>query len=59
MDYWAVKQDFNQAKLYEQRYNVFVMRAKAFVFDSDRATQPTIAGDDSEFVFPGAGLVFG
>lgn len=50
MDYWRRKQDLAMAKEYERMYEAEVMRAKAFTFDSKRSTQPTIAGDDDDYI---------
>lgn len=54
-NYWLRKQDFAQAKEYMNRYQVDVMRAKAFPFDSNRADQPSIGGDDDELMYPSVG----
>lgn len=47
MDYWRRKQDLGQAKEYERMYGVAVVKAKSYTFDSNRATQPTIAGEET------------
>ena len=51
-DYWERKQDFEQADRYHKKYDQSVARAKAYVFDSNRATQPTTAGDDYDGSYP-------
>lgn len=49
-DYWMVKQDFNQANAYMKRFDIMVRRGMTFTFDTDRSTQPTIAGiNDQDF----------
>jgi hypothetical protein len=54
-DYWARKQDFNQSKHYMDMFDLEVKRGKAFVFDSNRATQETIAGSDYDSNWPEGG----
>ena len=46
-DYWARKQDFTQVKNYREEYGIGVAKGKAYTFDSNRATQPTVAGEDT------------
>lgn len=48
-DYWERKSDPGQSDRYLKKYDLMVKRAKAYVFDSQRSTQPTIAGDDIEY----------
>lgn len=45
-DYWDRKQDATQADRYMKKFDLAVARGKAFTFDSNRASQPTTAGDD-------------
>lgn len=53
-DYWMRKNEPNTAELYMKRYGMKVDRAKAFTYDSDRATQPTLASyDDDDIDGPG------
>lgn len=52
MDYWARKQDMEQSKHYQDMFAAEVARGKAYVFDSNRATQETIAGDESPYGWP-------
>ena len=42
-DYWLRKQDMAQAAAYGQRFIAAVARGKAFTYDSNRATEPTLA----------------
>lgn len=49
MDYWRVKQDFNQAKEYERMYKEHVREARGLEWDAERSTQPTIAGTNDDF----------
>jgi len=53
-DYWMRKNEPSTAELYMKRYVSKVERAKAFTYDSDRMTQPTLASyDDDEIDGPG------
>jgi hypothetical protein len=45
-DYWEIKQDSSQADRYMKKFDMCVARGKAFTFDTNRASQPTIAGQD-------------
>lgn len=45
-DYWERKADPGQSDRYMKKYLAMVQRAKAYVFDMQRSTQPTIAGDN-------------
>jgi hypothetical protein len=54
-DYWARKQDFNQSKHYMDMFDLEVKRGKAYVYDSNRATQETIAGSDYNVNWPEGG----
>ena len=47
-DYWERKSDAGQSDRYMKKYLAMVQRAKAYVFDLQRSTQPTIAGEDAE-----------
>ena len=46
-DYWARKQDFKQSDHYMKMFELEVQRGKSYVFDSQRSTGPTIAGEDN------------
>ena len=46
-DVWMRKQDFKQADAYMKRFEMAVAKGKAYTFDSNRATQPTLAGADT------------
>lgn len=54
-DYWERKADPGQSDRYMKKYLAMVARAKAYVFDSQRSTQPTIAGDDYQAWMEGIG----
>jgi hypothetical protein len=43
-DYWLVKENPAMAKAYLDRYDIMVKNGKSFTFDTNRSTQPTIAG---------------
>jgi len=45
-DYWLRKGDLAQAKAYEGKFDRLVRLGKQYVFDNDRSTQPTLAGED-------------
>jgi hypothetical protein len=45
-DYWEVKQDGPQADRYMKKFEMCVAKGKAYWFDSNRAVQPTTAGND-------------
>ncbi|GAC1496085.1 MAG: hypothetical protein NVS1B2_15780 [Vulcanimicrobiaceae bacterium] len=51
-DYWLRKADPMQAKAYEGKYDVMVAKGKSFTFDSNRSTEPTIAGNEYERGWP-------
>jgi hypothetical protein len=55
MDYWARKQDMQQSKHYEEMFAAEVARGKAYVFDSNRATEETIAGEENSLGWPVGG----
>jgi hypothetical protein len=48
VDYWRRKQDFNQSKAYKESWDEEIARGKAYTFDMNRASQPTIAGNDED-----------
>lgn len=53
VDYWKRKQDFGQAKMYADAFAAEVKRGIAYCFDSDRASQPTVAGyDETDYAWP-------
>jgi len=47
-DYWIRKSDRGLAADFMKRYQTAVDKAKAFTFDTNRASQPTVSGEDSE-----------
>ncbi len=47
-DYWIRKNDRGLAADFMKRYQAAVDKAKAFTFDTNRASQPTVSGEDSE-----------
>jgi hypothetical protein len=47
-DYWLRKSDRGMAADFMKRYQTAVDKAKAFTFDTNRASQPTVSGEDSE-----------
>ena len=57
-DYWLRKQDLNMAKEYDRRYKEDVLAAKKLEWDSERETQPTIAGADDSELFGTPGIPY-
>jgi hypothetical protein len=47
-DYWERKQDPKQAASYMAKYEAAVRKATSFTFDSNKATNPTLASDVDE-----------
>lgn len=47
-DYWPRKNDNGKAKLYMELYEKRVARAKAYIYDTHRSTQPSLAGADDD-----------
>ena len=45
-DYWERKQDPGQADRYLKKFDRAVAKAKAYTFDTNRATQPSLAGGE-------------
>ncbi len=54
-DYYLIKQDFNQGAMYTKKFELAVAKGKAYTFDSNRATQPTIASEEDASAYSLAG----
>jgi predicted RNA-binding protein with TRAM domain len=48
-DYWDRKGDPGQSDRYLKKYEAMVVKAKAFTYDTNRATQPTTSADEFGF----------
>jgi hypothetical protein len=46
--YWLRKNDRGMASEFAKRFEIAVNKAKAYTFDINRASQPTVSGEDSE-----------